>query len=152
MSSHVHGQSADYQSDLQVLRSLNATFIHNYVTNDTVSHSKIIHPDFVYVSSKGKYTSRQKYLEDWAHGFDGTVYWDYRDERIDIFGNTALVRSANKYIVLHNGQEITGMAMYTDVYVKEHGRWLCVQAQVGQVTPENYPSDDTIVKVYDFRR
>jgi hypothetical protein len=31
--------------------SLNAKFINNFVTNDSVEHSKIIHKDFVCISS-----------------------------------------------------------------------------------------------------
>ncbi len=144
--------NAAAQTDMEVLKKLNATFIHNYVTNDTVSHNKIIHKDFVYISSTGKYVNRKDYLAAWAHGFDGTIYWDYRDERINIFGNMALVHATNKFIIIQDGKEITGMALYTDVYVKENGEWKCVQAQIGKVLPENYPADNTIVKKYDFRK
>ena len=136
-------------NDLQKLKILNATFIHNFVTNDTASHSKIIHPDFVCLNSQGKFISREDYLTDWAHGYDGFKYWDYRDERITIFGTTALVRSQNKYIVVKDGKEITGMANYTDVYIKEKGEWKCIQAQIGRVAPENYAGDETIVRKYE---
>ncbi len=134
--------------DLQKLKELNAKFIHNFVTNDTALHAKIIHSDFVSISSDGKYINRKDYLAKWAHGFDGFKYWDYRDERISIFGSTALVRAQNKYIFTKEGTEYTGMAMYTDVYIKENGQWRCIQAQIGKVTPENYAPDATIVKKY----
>ena len=65
---------------------------------------------------------RKEYLEGWAHGFDGFEYWDYGHEDVRIFGNTALVGSENKYIVVKDGKEITGMAMYR-TYVKENGQW-----------------------------
>jgi hypothetical protein len=139
-------------SDMEALKALNATFIHNFVTNDTVSHSKIIHKDFVYITPSGRYVNRKDYLTGWLHGFDGYVYWDYRDENIKIFGSTALVHATNKYTVIKNGKETTGMAMYTDVYVKEKGRWKCVQAQISNVAPEFYPGDETIVRKYDYRK
>lgn len=141
----------NHMPDMKVLERLNARFIHNFVTNDTASHSKIIHKDFVYISSNGEYVNRKKYLEDWAHGFNGISYWDYRDERISIFGNIALVRATNKMITQRDGKEILSMVMYTDVYIKESGQWLCVQAQISKVSPEFYPPDETIVKKYDFR-
>jgi ketosteroid isomerase-like protein len=146
-----HGQSAP-PDDMARLRSLNATFIHNFVTNDTVSHSKIIHPAFVCINSLGRKIERKEYLQDWLHGFDGFVYWDYRDEQISIYGNTALVRSQNKYVFMKDGKEVTGMSMYTDTYIKENGEWKCVQAQLLRVSPENYSSDETIVRKYDFRK
>ena len=139
-------------ADMVQLKGLNAKFINNFVTNDSVEHSKIIHKDFVCISSDGAYINRQDYLNWWAHGFDGYTYWDYRDEDIKIFDNTALVHSKNKYIVIRDGKEITGMSMYTDVYVKENGEWKCVQAQITKVAPENYSGDETIVKKYDYRK
>jgi hypothetical protein len=71
--------------------------------------------------------------------FDGYTYWDYRDEKITIFGSTVLVRSKNKYILLRDGIETTGMSMYTDTYIKENGQWKCVQAQITKVSPKIIP-------------
>lgn len=140
-----------YDTDMAQLKALNSKFINNFVTNDSASHSRIIHKDFACISSDGHYINRQDYLTWWAHGFDGYKYWDYRDENIRILGNTALVHSKNKYIVIREGKEITGMSMYTDIYVKEDGEWKCVQAQITKVSPENYSGDETIVKKYDYR-
>lgn len=138
--------------DLSKLKALNAKFIHNFVTNDTVSHSKIIHSGFVCITDNGRTLNRSEYMNKWLHGFDGFLYWDYRNEDIAIFGSMALVHSQNKFVVLRDGKEISGMSMYTDTYVKENGEWKCVQAQLVKVTPENYASDETIVKKYDFRK
>jgi hypothetical protein len=142
---------AQNNDDILKLRELNAKFINNFVTNDTASHSKIIHKNFVCITSNGRYLNRQEYLAGWAHGFDGFKYWDYRDENIQLFGNLALVHSGNKYVVEREGKEITGMSMYTDTYIIENGEWKCVQAQITKVSPENYSGDETIVKKYDYR-
>jgi len=139
------GQS-NYAAELKQLRELNAKFINNFVTKDSSAHSRIIHKDFVCISSDGASINRQDYLNWWAHGFDGYKYWDYRDEDIRLFGNTALVHSKNKYVVVRDGKEITGMSMYTDIYIKENGQWKCVQAQITKVSPENCPGDETIIR------
>jgi hypothetical protein len=138
--------------EMMILKELNAKFIHNFVTNDTVSHSKIIHKDFVCITPSGQYVNRKDYMIAWLHGFDGFTYWDYRDERINIFGNTALVHATNKYVVIRDGKESTGMSMYTDTYIKENGEWKCVQAQLSKLAPEFYPGDETIVRKYDYRK
>ena len=71
-----------------------------------------------------------------------------RDEKIDVFGDTALVRSTNKRVGLKDGVESVSMTMYTDTYVRDGGAWKCVQAQITPVQPANYPPDETIVRKY----
>jgi hypothetical protein len=135
---------------LATLRALNKRFIHNFVTNDVPSHDAILHPAFRSMTSNGAHVERADYLRKWAHGFDGNVlvYWDMRDERISIFGDTALVSATNKWVRAKDGVETTGMTCYTDTYVRENGEWLCVLAQLTPVATENYPPDSTIVVKY----
>lgn len=135
---------------LSQLRRMNERFIHNFVTNDAASHNQITHPDFVCITEEGEREPKHKYISRWSHGFDPEVivYWDYRDEDIKVFGDVALVRSTNKHVIVKDGRETTGMTAYTDTYLKESGRWKCVQAQLTPVSPEHYPPDDTIVKRY----
>ena len=132
------------------LRALNARFIHNFITNDVAGHDAILHEDFVCISPAGARVSRADYLEEWATGFDPDriLYFDYRDEKIDVFGDTALLRSTNKSIRIRDGVEVTGMTMYTDTYVRKDGAWKCIQAQITPVQPAHYPPDETIVKKY----
>lgn len=135
---------------LRELSALNARFIHNYVTNDVPGHDAILHPRFVCITSKGQYQDRAAYLKFWATGFDPKVivYWDMRDERIDVIGDVALVRATNKFVVRRDGRDVTGMTTYTDTYLLEGGAWTCIQAQITPLQPENYPADDTIVVSY----
>jgi hypothetical protein len=135
---------------LRRLRALNARFIHNFVTNDVASHDRILHERFVCIGSDGARRLRPEYLKRWATGFDPKVivYWDYRDERIAVFGTVALVSATNKHVVVRNGSETVGMTAYTDTYVLEGGAWTCIQAQLTPVSPEHYPPDDTIVARY----
>ena len=132
------------------LRALNARFIHNFITNDVPSHDAILHKDFICITPSGARVGRTDYLKAWATGFDaGRIpYFDCRDEKIDVFGATALLRSTNKSIRMIDGVETMGMTMYTDTYVQENGAWKCVQAQITPVSPANYPPDETIVKKY----
>ena len=132
------------------LRALNARFIHNFITNDVPGHDAILHKDFICISPTGARVSRADYLKAWATGFDGEriPYYDYRDEVINVVGNTALVRSTNKRVSLKDGVESVAMTMYTDIYVHENGAWKCLQAQITPVAPANYPPDATIVRKY----
>jgi hypothetical protein len=132
------------------LRALNARFIHNFITNDVPSHDAILHEGFICITPLGARVGRADYLRAWATGFDaGRIpYYDYRDERIDVFGDTALVRSTNKRVSLADGVETVAMTLYTDIYVRRDGAWKCIQAQITPVAPANYPPDGTIVRKY----
>jgi Domain of unknown function (DUF4440) len=136
--------------DLEALRSLNARFIHNFVTNDVASHDAITHPRFLYIGSSGARVGRAEYLRAWATGFDARVilYWDLRDESIEVYGDCALVRAVNKHVQRQDGRDVTAMTAYTDIYVRERGQWLCVQAQLTPVAREHWPGDHTIVNRY----
>lgn len=135
---------------LATLHALNKRFIHNFVTNDVPSHDAILHPEFRNMTSTGAHVGREDYLRKWATGFDPEVitYWDLRDVRISVFGDMALISATNKWTQVRNGTETTGMTCYTDTYVREQGRWLCVLAQLTPVAAENYPPDSSIVVKY----
>lgn len=135
---------------LPALRALNKRFIHNFVTNDVASHDTILHPAFRTIQPNGCLVSRDTYLRNWASGFDPRViaYWDMRAETIVVAGTTALVGAVNRWVRVRDGAETIGMTRYTDTYVLEGGKWLCVLAQLTLVAPEHYPPDDTIVIRY----
>ncbi len=134
----------------QILSALNMRFIHNFVTNDVASHDAILHSGFRAIYSAGNHIDRVEYLKDWATGFDPEVitYWDMRDQRITVHGDAALVGATNRWIRVLNGVEVLGMTCYTDTYVRVGEQWLCILAQLTPVTPDNYPSDGTIVVKY----
>lgn len=141
---------AQVEQDVAELSALNAKFIHNFVTCDVASHDAIIHPRFVSILPSGTIQNRADYLADWAKDFDPDLipYWDMRDQHITLFGDVALVRAVNKWTRRKNGAEVTGMTLYTDIYLRTDGTWLCIQAQIQSITPENYPGDETIICRY----
>jgi ketosteroid isomerase-like protein len=128
---HNH-QKGDPKTDLGQLSALNAQFIRNFVTSDTVAHGALIHADFICIQGSGAIMNRTDYLNEWAHGFEKSGYeaFDYGDEEIRIFGNTALVRSKTSAVKTVDGKKTNSYTVYTDTYVKEKGRWRCVQAQI----------------------
>lgn len=119
-------------SDLAILRELNGKFIRNFINQDTISHNELIHADFVCIQGSGVIVGRDEYMKGWAHGYEDAKYtsFNYTDELIRIFGNTALVRSKTVYTKEVDGKTISGASVYTDTYIKENGRWRCVQAQI----------------------
>ena len=123
------------EKDLATLHELNAQFIKNFINQDTIAHNKIIHEDFVCIEGSGNIVRREEYMKNWAHGYQNAGYTSFRytDEVIRIFGDMALVRSKTVYTKAKNGTTIGGNSVYTDTYIKEKGRWSCVQAHITPV-------------------
>jgi hypothetical protein len=123
------------ESDLSILSTLNARFIKNFITQDTVAHNEIIHKDFVCINNDGSIIGRNEYMSGWSGAYESSGYtaFSFTDEYIRIFGNMALVRSRTVYVKRKDGQTIEGSSVYTDTYIKENGKWLCVQAQITPV-------------------
>jgi ketosteroid isomerase-like protein len=122
-------------TDAAQLSALNAQFIKNFLTQDVKAHSEIIHNDFVCIESNGAIISREVYLKNWATDHDNSGYtsFTYTDELIRIFGNMALVRAKTVYTTNVDGKKAEGYTIYTDTYIKENGKWQCVQVQITPV-------------------
>ncbi len=121
--------------DKQKLQELNAKFIENFIKQDTAAHAEIIHRDFICIESSGAVVGREEYLKEWATAYSQGNFksFSYSDESISIFGNTALVRSTTNYVKMVDGREVKGHSVYTDTYIRENGRWWCIQAQITPV-------------------
>jgi ketosteroid isomerase-like protein len=119
-----------HQDDLLALSKLNASFIQNFINQDVAGHDRILHQDFICIENSGEIVGRQDYLRDWATAYEssGCTSFRHEDELIRIFGNVALVRSKTVSTKLIDGELVKGNTIYTDIYVKENGKWLCVQA------------------------
>jgi Domain of unknown function (DUF4440) len=131
------GMTFAQSSDQTKLSALNAKFIANFITMDTIAHNEIIHSDFVCIESSGAIVERKQYMKDWASDYQNGGYTSFSisDEKIRIFGNVALVRSRATYSSIKNGEKKSGHSVYTDTYFKENGRWRCIQAQITRISP-----------------
>ena len=121
--------------DKETLQKLNAQFIQNYINQDVQAHNELIHRDFVCIENSGQVISREVYLKNWATDYQnsGVLSFTYTDEDIRIFGDMALLRAKSVFTILKDGREVTGYSVYTDTYIKENGRWWCVQAHMTPV-------------------
>lgn len=128
-------ETATLKNDMDILYELNTRFIRNFIAMDTNAHNQIIHPDFTCINPDGSISGRKEYMEAWANGYVNAGYTSFTmtAEKIRLFGNMALVRAKTVYTKPVNGQTIHGATVYTDTYIKENGRWWCVQAQITPV-------------------
>jgi hypothetical protein len=128
-------QPSEQEPDSLNLSNLNRQFIENFIRQDTVRHSQIIDPDFVCIESDGTIVPRNTYMQGWADAYTKSGYTSFSitDEKIRIFGSTALIRSKTVFTKNSNGKTIHGNSIYTDTYRKRGGKWKCIQAQITPV-------------------
>ena len=123
-------------NDETLLLLINRQFIKNFLNNDTVEHSKIIHPsNFLFIGTNGKLLDRNEYMQAWAHGYDKTIMpeFDLEEVQVRVFDNMALIVAKTRDKKIKDGAYVTGETRYTDTYIKEKGEWKCVQVQLTRI-------------------
>lgn len=110
--------------DLAILEQLNLDYIRADETSDAKRFSEFLAEDFI-VQTPGVTRNLEEYLEYVAKPRpikDITL----REFKIRILGDVALVHGRVTYTVIADGTEQD--ALYTDVYQKRGGTWVCVSA------------------------
>jgi hypothetical protein len=124
-------------NDETALISINRQFIRNFLNNDTGAHNKIIQPsNFLFIGTNGKLLDRHEYMQAWAHGYDknNMPAFDLEEVQVRVFDKMALIVAKTKDIKIKDGGYVTGETRYTDTYIKERGKWRCVQVQLTRIS------------------
>jgi hypothetical protein len=114
-------QSTD---DLAILERLNLDYNEADQASDAQRFSEFLAEDFI-VQTPGVTRTREEYLEYIAQPrpFKDLAL---RESKIRILGDVALIHGRATYTMLATGEEQE--ALYTDVYQKREGTWVCVSA------------------------
>jgi hypothetical protein len=110
--------------DLAILEQLNIDFNHSDQFNDVERFREFLAEDFI-MQLPGVTRNRAEFLDFIAKPRpfkDLTV----RDVNIRILSDVALIHARSTFTMLADGVEEE--ALYTDVYQKRDGIWLCVAA------------------------
>jgi hypothetical protein len=113
-----------YTEDLAILEQLNLDYNNADQASDAKRFSEFLAEDFI-VQTPGVTRTRDEYLEYIAkpRPFKDLALLE---AKIRILGDVALIHGRARYILLANGAEQE--ALYTDVYQKREGTWVCVSA------------------------
>ena len=110
--------------DLAILEQLNLDYNNADQASDAKRLSEFLAEDFI-VQTPGITRNRDQYLEYVAkpRPFKDNVLLE---STIRILGDVALIHGHTKYTMVASGMEQE--ALYTDVYQKREGTWVCVSA------------------------
>jgi|SRR3954452_9082201 hypothetical protein len=118
--------SHDNQSaeDVAILEQLNLDYNEADQGSDAERFRRLLADDFI-VQTPGVTRNREEYLEYIAkpRPFRDLAL---RESRVRILGDVALIHGRATYTTIADGAEHE--ALYTDVYQKRDGTWLCVSA------------------------
>jgi ketosteroid isomerase-like protein len=113
-------------SDLEILQELNLSFIRSVRTADVGWFERHLSADFLNGNPDGSLVERAAFLRQVAPP-SPVPDLGVEDVRIRIFGDTAIAHGRTTY-TRADGKAAAGR--YTDVWVRQAGRWLCVSADV----------------------
>ena len=124
------------QTDSATISQLNHAWIASYATRDTEQMRQILANDFVMISPKGTKLYRKDIISNVGDP-NVAASASIDEEKIRIFGNTALVVSFTHFSIGENGHLTEGTNCYSDLYIKRAGIWKAVAAQVTVLTATN---------------
>jgi ketosteroid isomerase-like protein len=113
-------------SDEQTLARLNQEYVNAFMTADVDWYREHLADEFVVIESDGSLLNKEQFLRNTVQGPDVAEY-KLHEVDIRIYGNAALVRATGVW-TREDGK--MGMSRYTDVYVRKHGGWKTVSAQI----------------------
>ena len=95
----------------------------------------ILADDWTYLGPKGIATKPQ-HLAELKSGGGGLEFETIANVKVRVYGDTAVVTGSANQKSSEKGKDTSGHYIWTDVFVKRHGRWQAVNSQDTLVTPE----------------
>jgi ketosteroid isomerase-like protein len=85
----------------------------------------IVAREFTLVGRTGP-RSREEWLDEWSAAYE-IADWRYEEIEIEVYGNTAVLSSRYSQTARHDGADVSGSYLVTDVWVRRDGRWQVVR-------------------------
>jgi len=113
-------------TDLEILQELNQGFIRSVRMSDVAWFDQNLSEDFLNSNADGTLVDRAAFLRQIAPPCPVSDF-GVEDVRIRVLGDTAIAHGRTTY-TKPDGQAAAGR--YTDVWVRQGGRWVCVSGDV----------------------
>src|ERR1700719_806089 len=118
--------AATLDSDLGILRQLNADYIRSVQTSDVRRFDEMLAEDFLCTNPDGSLVDRPGFLKQTAVPVR-IANLEAHDVNIRIMGDFAIIHARTSYTLPGGG---TGSGRYTDTWARRNGRWLASSAHV----------------------
>jgi len=115
------------------LLALEARWDSAVVRKDLATLERIIAPSFVYIGADGSVSSRAEMLAGLRAPELEIDPFETRDVQVRLYGETAILTGWFEQTGRVGGRPYRVRSRYTDVYVREAGRWVAVSAHASSM-------------------
>jgi uncharacterized protein (TIGR02246 family) len=119
----------------QQIKTLQTQLVQAVQKGDTSFFEKYYARDCYIIHGDGKQTTKAEEIEDFKSGALKYESIDMRDQKIRIYGDTAVVNTLASVKATVNGKPISGDFRAIFVWVKQKGNWMSVAFQSTRVAP-----------------
>jgi ketosteroid isomerase-like protein len=115
--------------DHAVLQALNGSYVRAFREADAAWYNAHLSPDYLVIGSDGSFRDRAYQVAAFARPVFAEQLQSFPVDKVRIrqFGDVALIHAENDYRT-KDGKR--GIDRYTDIWLKQGGRWMCVAAHI----------------------
>ncbi len=127
--------AATTSSEEAAVRAVLRDWMDALARNDVAAVERIVADDYI-ITAGAKLMNKTEDLAVLKLGVVKFLSAETSDVNVRVFGNTAIVTGAGRYVMNWRGRRVELRNRFTDVYVKRGGRW---QPVASHTTPTNAP-------------
>lgn len=124
----------------QQIRDLDRQSREAGVRGDAAFNERILADDYLGINGRGEVTTRAQNITNHKTGAVKYESIEFGDERVRVYGDTAIVTGRSTVKATRDGQDISGQSRVTRVWVKMNGEWKLVSHQATRIAD---PSSQT---------
>ena len=124
------GQATDAEKEVA---RLSQQVYEAYVKADTSFLDGALADDWMVIRPRGETADKAQLLKELKHGTTKYEAMDGSDVKVRVYGDAAIVTGRLQAKVKLQGQEVGGPARYTQVFVRQGGKWRCVSSQATRI-------------------
>jgi len=127
-SQQPHGDAS--AATAETLQSIERAWLNAEKNHDAAAFEEFVADDWIAITPDGKsQTKAERAAEIKASRLTSAKMGDMK---VRIFGDTAVVTGSDDEISEEGGKNSTSHFIWTDVFVKRHGKWLAVASQTAE--------------------
>ena len=135
----IHPMAAAAVKVGQVLMQTEQRLVDSLVRGDAAPFQSSLASTFVFVAPDGSLQDRAGFVADLTNGNLKMASSTNADMTVRQYGDTAIVTYASTDRGTYKGKDISGHYRWTDVFVKQHGKWQIVATQGTRIAPPPQP-------------
>jgi len=101
-----------------------------FVKNDAAAVGRVLADDWTVIGEDGDVTDKASFLGEIRSGNLAFEKMDLTDMKVRLYGDSAVVIGRAETRGKYKGEAFMARARWTDVFVRQQGRWQCVASQL----------------------